>query len=162
MCCSEIYPALNLGAIQCSLVSEPFLLVVVLEVTPANLRPKPPAYLNFEAALYLVAPIRAFHRFSRNRSSFAVDFERGEVKVANQPVSLAAKELQLLRYLVDNRERVVPREEILQNARLMMEAALSSRNYTTTQVKPLLETQMKYQFLPQTVPAYAATTPPPG
>ena len=49
------------------------------------------------------------------------------------------------------------REEILQNARLMMEAALSSRNYTTTQVKPLLETQMKYKFLPQTVPAYAAT-----
>ena len=39
----------------------------------------------------------------------------------------------------------------------MMEAALSSRNYTTTQVKPLLETQMKYTFLPQTVPAYAAT-----
>ena len=49
------------------------------------------------------------------------------------------------------------REEILQNARLMMEAALSTRNYTTTQVKPLLETQLKYQFLPQTVPAYAAT-----
>ena len=38
-----------------------------------------------------------------------------------------------------------------------MEAALSSRNYTTTQVKPLLETQMKYEFLPQTVPAFAAT-----
>jgi protein-histidine pros-kinase len=49
------------------------------------------------------------------------------------------------------------REEILQNARLMMESALSSRNYTTTQVKPLLETQMKYKFLPQSVPAYAAT-----
>ncbi len=49
------------------------------------------------------------------------------------------------------------REEILQNARLMMEAASSSRNYTITQVKPLLETQMKYHFLPQTVPAYAAT-----
>ena len=49
------------------------------------------------------------------------------------------------------------REEILQNARLMMESALSSRNYTTSQVKPLLETQMKYKFLPQTVPAYAAT-----
>jgi HAMP domain-containing protein len=49
------------------------------------------------------------------------------------------------------------REEILQNARLMMESALSSRNYTTTQVKPLLETQMKYRFLPQSVPAYAAT-----
>ena len=49
------------------------------------------------------------------------------------------------------------REEILQHARLMMEAALSARNYTTTQVKPLLETQMKYVFLPQSVPAYAAT-----
>jgi protein-histidine pros-kinase len=49
------------------------------------------------------------------------------------------------------------REEILQNARLMMEAALASRAYTSTQVKPLLETQLKYTFLPQTVPAYAAT-----
>lgn len=49
------------------------------------------------------------------------------------------------------------REEILQNARLMMEAALASRAYTNTQVKPLLETQLKYTFLPQTVPAYAAT-----
>ena len=29
VCCSEIYPALNLGAIQCSLVSEPALVVVV-------------------------------------------------------------------------------------------------------------------------------------
>ena len=49
------------------------------------------------------------------------------------------------------------REEIVQNARLMMEAALASRTYTSTQVKPLLETQLKYEFLPQTVPAYAAT-----
>src|SRR4030095_10474576 len=49
------------------------------------------------------------------------------------------------------------REEILQNARLMMESALAARNYTITQVKPLLDTQMKYQFLPQTVHAYAAT-----
>jgi protein-histidine pros-kinase len=49
------------------------------------------------------------------------------------------------------------REEILQNARLMMESAMSSRNYTTAQVRPLLETQMKYSFLPQSVPSYAAT-----
>jgi protein-histidine pros-kinase len=49
------------------------------------------------------------------------------------------------------------RDEILQNARLMMESALSARTYTNTQVKPLLETQLKYTFLPQTVPAYAAT-----
>ncbi|HEY5310613.1 MAG TPA: DUF3365 domain-containing protein [Casimicrobiaceae bacterium] len=49
------------------------------------------------------------------------------------------------------------REEVVQNARLMMEAALASRNYTNTQIKPLLDTQLKYVFLPQTVPAYAAT-----
>jgi protein-histidine pros-kinase len=49
------------------------------------------------------------------------------------------------------------REEILDNARVMMESALSSRNYTNTQIKPLLETQLKYSFLPQSVPAYAAT-----
>jgi protein-histidine pros-kinase len=48
-------------------------------------------------------------------------------------------------------------DEILQNARIMMQSALATRNYTTTQIKPLLETQMKYTFLPQTVPAYAAT-----
>ena len=49
------------------------------------------------------------------------------------------------------------REEILDNARVMMEAALASRSYTNTQIKPLLETQLKYTFLPQSVPAYAAT-----
>ena len=43
-----------------------------------------------------------------------VDFERAEVRKQGQPLSLAAKELQLLRYLVNNRDRVVPREEILQ------------------------------------------------
>ena len=49
------------------------------------------------------------------------------------------------------------REEVLQHARIMMEAASSSRNYTDTQVKPLLETQLKYRFLPQSVPQFAAT-----
>jgi protein-histidine pros-kinase len=49
------------------------------------------------------------------------------------------------------------RDEILQNARVMMESALSMRSYTNTQIKPLLETQLKYAFLPQSVPAYAAT-----
>lgn len=49
------------------------------------------------------------------------------------------------------------REEIVQHARIMMEAALAVRAYTNTQVKPLLDTQLKYTFLPQSVPAYAAT-----
>jgi two-component system alkaline phosphatase synthesis response regulator PhoP len=42
-----------------------------------------------------------------------VDFERSEVRKAGQAVNMAAKELQLLRYLVDHRERVVTREEVL-------------------------------------------------
>jgi len=49
------------------------------------------------------------------------------------------------------------REEALQNARIMMEAASSIRTYTNTQIKPLLETQLKYRFLPQSVPAFSAT-----
>ena len=44
-----------------------------------------------------------------------VDFERAEVHKAGRELSLASKELQLLRYLVDHRGRVVPREELLQN-----------------------------------------------
>jgi protein-histidine pros-kinase len=51
------------------------------------------------------------------------------------------------------------REEVLRQARLMMEAMRASRDYTTRQIKPLLETQQEHQrsFLPQTVPAFAAT-----
>ncbi len=47
-------------------------------------------------------------------SDVEVDFERLEVLKGGQSISLAAKELQLLRYLVNHRDRVVPREEILQ------------------------------------------------
>jgi protein-histidine pros-kinase len=46
--------------------------------------------------------------------------------------------------------------EIMENARIMMEAAIAVRTYTATQIKPLLETQIKYNFLPQSVPAYSA------
>jgi len=49
------------------------------------------------------------------------------------------------------------RDEIVLNARLVMESALATRAYTSTQVGPLLQTQMKYKFLPQSVPAYSAT-----
>lgn len=49
------------------------------------------------------------------------------------------------------------KDEILRTARLMMESASATRDYTNTQIKPLLETQLKYTFLPQTVPAFAAT-----
>jgi HAMP domain-containing protein len=47
-------------------------------------------------------------------------------------------------------------QEIMENARIMMEAALAVRSYTASQINPLLKTQMKYSFLPQSVPAYSA------
>jgi protein-histidine pros-kinase len=49
------------------------------------------------------------------------------------------------------------RDEVIQNAGIMMQAALSMRGYTVQQVKPLLEMQLQRVFLPQSVPAYAAT-----
>lgn len=49
------------------------------------------------------------------------------------------------------------RDEVVRNARLMMEAALSVRAYTVDQVKPHLDPMLAEVFLPQTVPAYAAT-----
>lgn len=51
------------------------------------------------------------------------------------------------------------RTEVLGQARLMMEAMRAARDYTTHQIKPLLVNQQEHQrsFLPQTVPAFAAT-----
>jgi HAMP domain-containing protein len=49
------------------------------------------------------------------------------------------------------------KDEVLRSAGLMMEAALSIRGYTVQQVKPHLEDKLAETFLPQTVPAYAAT-----
>src|SRR3981189_1085101 len=48
------------------------------------------------------------------------------------------------------------REEVLRNAGVMMEAALSMRQYTVSQVRDKL-VQIEGEFLPQTVPAFAAT-----
>jgi HAMP domain-containing protein len=51
------------------------------------------------------------------------------------------------------------REQVIQQARLMMETMRSARNYTTEQIKPLLQTDQLHEklFIPQTVPAFAAT-----
>lgn len=49
------------------------------------------------------------------------------------------------------------REEVMRTAGLMMQTASSIRMYTVNQVKPHLELQLTRVFLPQSVPAYAAT-----
>jgi HAMP domain-containing protein len=60
-------------------------------------------------------------------------------------------------YIADRLLQHNAREEMLHSARLVMETALATRSYTSSQVGPLLQTQMKYVFLPQSVPAYSAT-----
>jgi protein-histidine pros-kinase len=48
-------------------------------------------------------------------------------------------------------------EEVLNHAGMMMEAALAMRGYTIKEIKPLLVGKMEKEFLPQSVPSYAAT-----
>lgn len=55
------------------------------------------------------------------------------------------------RVLLDN-----SKEEVLRNAGLLMETALSVRSYTIDEVKPVLNPLLGETFLPQTVPAFAA------
>jgi hypothetical protein len=49
------------------------------------------------------------------------------------------------------------REEVVHTANLMIQAARAFRNYTVNEIRPLLADRLNTTFLPQTVPAYAAT-----
>lgn len=49
------------------------------------------------------------------------------------------------------------RRETLTTAGLMLDSALASRAYTAHEIDPLLESRMQQQFLPQSIPFYAAT-----
>jgi protein-histidine pros-kinase len=49
------------------------------------------------------------------------------------------------------------RQEVIRNAELMIEAARAIRTYTVKEVGPRLAQSAHAEFLPQTVPAYAAT-----
>ena len=49
------------------------------------------------------------------------------------------------------------RQEVLSIGRLLIDQATAVRGYTSGQITKLLETQMKYEFLPQSIPSYSAT-----
>lgn len=56
-----------------------------------------------------LSPVTRFHFGNVN-----IDFETGEVRKAGVELNLAAKELELLRYLIDRRGKVVSRDELLE------------------------------------------------
>jgi len=62
-------------------------------------------------------------------------------------VSVLSREI-----LTDNAKK-----EALRNAEVLMEVAKSVRSYTAMEIRPLLQKIPTKDFLPQTVPAYAAT-----
>jgi HAMP domain-containing protein len=50
------------------------------------------------------------------------------------------------------------RNEVVQEATIMMQQALAIRDYTVKEIRPLLADQVKVRFLPHTVPSWAAQT----
>jgi len=64
--------------------------------------------------------------------------------------------LGLAAYLSDQLLKQNAREEVLQNARIMMESAMGARAYTAQRIQPLLTLQMKREFRPETIGAFAA------
>jgi two-component system alkaline phosphatase synthesis response regulator PhoP len=72
----------------------------------------------------LLARVEALLRRTRKESlihvltfefgNIRVDFEKAEVLKKGEPINLAGKELQLLRYLIEHRGKVLSRDELLQ------------------------------------------------
>src|SRR6266568_7182284 len=80
-------------------------------------KPFDPAELlaRVEALLRRVAKKKPTAVLRFEFSHVEADFESGQVMKNGAPVSMAAKELQLLRYLIDRRGTVVTREDLLQH-----------------------------------------------
>ena len=48
------------------------------------------------------------------------------------------------------------RQEVYEAAKLLIDSALAVRDYTSTNIAPLLETQIRYEFRPEMVSAFSA------
>ena len=60
-------------------------------------------------------------------------------------------------YLIHGMLQRESRAHVMQRANLLMAAAEAMRSYTTAFIKPHLDQRLEIEFLPQTVPAFAAT-----
>jgi two-component system alkaline phosphatase synthesis response regulator PhoP len=76
---------------------------------------EPPELLaRIEALLRRVKKVRQTPVIQFQFGNIDVDFEKGVVLKGGVPIGLAGKELELLRFLVDRRGKVVSREELLE------------------------------------------------
>ncbi len=60
-------------------------------------------------------------------------------------------------WYIDKSMRVQANQDVVKQADMLMESALASRSYTIELIKPQLDPMLAEKFLPQTVPAFAAT-----
>jgi len=60
-------------------------------------------------------------------------------------------------YISFNLQRENAKKESLEKASVLLESANAIRNYTVEEIRPLITTASSREFLPQTIPAYAAT-----
>lgn len=65
--------------------------------------------------------------------------------------------LALTGYLTNQVLQENAKREVFSHASLMMEAAMAARSYTSKEIRPLLAGRLDKEFLPQSVPSYAAT-----
>jgi two-component system alkaline phosphatase synthesis response regulator PhoP len=67
-----------------------------------------------EALLRRMRKESLIHVLHYEFGNIQVDFEKAEVLKRGEPINLAGKELQLLRYLIEHRGKVLSRDELLQ------------------------------------------------
>jgi two-component system alkaline phosphatase synthesis response regulator PhoP len=67
-----------------------------------------------EALLRRMRKENSIHVLKFEFGNIQVDFEKAEVLKQGEPINLAGKELQLLRYLIEHRGKVLSRDELLQ------------------------------------------------
>jgi HAMP domain-containing protein len=65
--------------------------------------------------------------------------------------------LGILSYVSSQLLEASARQQLVQQEGLILDGAVASREYTTEEILPLLETALKSDFPPQSVPFYAAT-----
>ena len=61
-------------------------------------------------------------------------------------------------YAADTILKANAREEVIDKARIMRASALAMRGYTANEIRPLLQQLNTNEFLPHTVPSFAAQT----